>query len=256
MTPDELRRVRQIFEQALLMSNYTRPAFLDRECEGNPELRRDVEGLLNARERVPYWLDLPVVGAVTPDVPDMAGRSLGSYTLLREIGRGGMGIVYLAERSDGAFQKQVAVKLVLPRPGMSEIIARFRREREILARLDHPNIARLLDGGVTEEAWPYFVMEFVEGQPINVWCDEKKLTISERISLFRYILAAVQYAHQRLVVHRDLKPGNIFVTKDGRSSRHGDSGTDHDSGVRKPGAGQGHGDQHFERCVFAGSDPL
>src|SRR5262245_26680356 len=203
MTPDDLKRVREIFERALPMNDSARSAFLHRECEENAELRCEVEGLLKARERVPYWLDLPAVGALAADFPAMAGRCLGRYTVLREIGRGGMGVVYLAERSDGIFQKQVAVKLVLPRAGMSEIIARFRREREILARLDQPNIARLLDGGMTDEGWPYFVMEFVEGQPINVWCDEKKLTVSERISLFRDILAAVRYAHQRLVVHRD-----------------------------------------------------
>jgi serine/threonine protein kinase len=144
----------------------------------------------------------------------MEGRRLGGYTLTREIGRGGMGCVYLAERSDGAFRKQVAIKFVLPSPVTASVITRFQQERSILASLDHP-IARLLDGGVTEEGWPYFVMEFVEGQPIDRWCDERSLTISQRIALFRSVIAAVRYAHQRLVVHRDLKPGNIFVTGDG-----------------------------------------
>ena len=104
---------------------------------------------------------------------------------------------------------------MLPPADSARVIARFQQEREILASLDHPNIARLLDGGATEEGWPYFVMEFVDGQPIDRWCDERKLNISQRIELFRSVIAAVRYAHQRLVVHRDLKPGNIFVTNDG-----------------------------------------
>ncbi|MBC8164815.1 MAG: protein kinase, partial [Bryobacteraceae bacterium] len=132
------------------------------------------------------------------------------------IGRGGMGCVYLAERSDGTFQKQVAVKLIQPGMNSADILARFRHEREILASLDHPGIARLLDAGTTEEGLPYFVMEFVDGQPIHRWCDERKLNVTQRLELFRGVCDAVQYAHQRLVVHRDLKPGNILVTADGR----------------------------------------
>src|SRR4029077_10350128 len=130
------------------------------------------------------------------------------YKLIREIGRGGMGCVYLAERSDGAFRKQVAVKLVQPGMNSAYILARFRQEREILASLDHPGIARLLDAGATEEGLPYFVMEFVDGQPIDRWCDEHRLNVTQRLELFRAVCDAVQYAHQRLVVHRDLKPGN------------------------------------------------
>ena len=142
----------------------------------------------------------------------MTGRRLSGYTLIRQIGCGGMGWVYLAERSDGAFHKQVAVKIVLPSRGVLE---RFRHERDILASLDHPNIARLMDGGVTEDGWPYFVMEYIEGKPIDAWCEERKLSVSQRIELFAGVIAAVRYAHQRLVVHRDLKPGNILVAGDG-----------------------------------------
>jgi eukaryotic-like serine/threonine-protein kinase len=218
MTPEELSRIREIYESALAMSGSSRDAILDRECHGNQEMRREVERLLKAREHVPAWLDQPLVAAarafVELEPPKMEGRRLSGYTLIREIGRGGMGAVYLAERSDGAFRKQAAIKLVLP-SNTAGVIARFQQEREILASLDHPNIAKLLDGGVTEEGWPYFVMEFVDGQPIHRWCDERKLNISQRIELFRSVIAAVRYAHQRLVVHRDLKPGNIFVTNDG-----------------------------------------
>src|SRR5215470_93951 len=145
----------------------------------------------------------------------MEGRQLSGYRLVREIGSGGMGSVYLAERADGTFHRSVAIKLIRPGMNSAEILNRFGREREILASLDHPNIARLIDGGTTEEGLPYFVMEFVDGQPIQRWCDERKLNITQRIELFRSVCAAVQYAHQRLVVHRDLKPGNILVTKDG-----------------------------------------
>jgi serine/threonine protein kinase len=147
--------------------------------------------------------------------PSMQGRQLSGYELVREIGEGGMGSVYLAERVDGTFRKRVAIKLIRPGMNSAEIVERFRREREILASLDHPNIARLIDGGTTEEDLPYFVMEFVEGKPIDRWCDERKLNITKRLELFHDVCRAVHYAHQRLVVHRDLKPGNILVTADG-----------------------------------------
>ena len=126
-----------------------------------------------------------------------------------------MGVVYLAERSDETFRRRVAIKLLLPTTGSGDIIARFQQERRILASLDHPNIAKLLDAGATEEGWPYFVMEYVEGQPIDRWCDERKLNISQRVELFRGVIDAVEYAHRHLVVHRDLKPGNILVTGEG-----------------------------------------
>jgi serine/threonine protein kinase len=191
MTPEFLGKVRTIYESALANDATSRTAFLERECQGDETLRREVDRLL---------------------LPRMEGRTLSGYTLIRQIGRGGMGSVYLAERSDGAFRKQVAIKLVLPGMNSAEILARFRQEREILASLDHPGIARLLDAASTEEGLPYFVMEFVDGRPIDRWCDEHKLNITQRLRLFRSVCDAVQYAHQRLVVHRDLKPGNILVT--------------------------------------------
>jgi serine/threonine protein kinase len=219
MTPEEFSHIREIFEKAILLGEGEQRVFLERQTEGRPEIRSEVEKLLRGRKRIPSWLDQPVIGSsVSPaqlEAPDITGRRLSGYTLLREIGRGGMGHVYLAERSDGAFRKQAAIKLVLPSAHMGSITARFQHEREILASLDHPNIARLLDGGITEEGWPYFVMEYVEGQPVDRWCDERKLSVTQRIALFRDVLAAVRYAHQHLVVHRDLKPGNIFVTRDG-----------------------------------------
>ena len=144
-----------------------------------------------------------------------AGRMIGPYRIVREIGRGGMSVVYLAERADDVYRKQVAVKLVWPGLMTGEIERRFRQERRILARLDHPNIARLLDGGVTEDGCQYVVMEYVEGEPITEFCDSRKLSITERLKLFQQICAAVQYAHDNLIVHRDLKPSNILVANDG-----------------------------------------
>ena len=219
MTPEELGRIRKIYEQALPMSGATREPYLRHECGDKEEILAEVERLLKAHDNVPDWLDRPVLGieraSESFDPPKLEGRSLSGYTLMREVGRGGMGSVFLAERSDKTFQRQVAIKLILPPAGSADIIARFQQERQILASLDHPNIAKLLDAGVTDEGWPYFVMEFVEGQPINRWCDERKLNTSQRVELFQGVIDAVRYAHQHLVVHRDLKPRNILVTSEG-----------------------------------------
>lgn len=219
MTPEELSRIRTIYEQALPLAGSARETFLRRECQGADDTRAEIDRLLSAHENIPSWLEQPVWGPsrtfAALDPPKLEGRRLSGYTLIREIGRGGMGSVYLAERSDEMFHRQAAVKLILPPAGSADIIVRFQLEREILASLDHPNIAKLLDAGVTEEGWPYFVMEFVDGRPIHHWCDERKLNISERVRLFGSVIDAVRYAHRHLVVHRDLKPGNIFVTNDG-----------------------------------------
>ena len=216
MSPETLSNIRRIYEGAAAMPPLERAAFLDVECHQDQQIRAEVERLFDAREHVPDWLGRPLLGDALPvGLPRMEGRRLGGYTIIREIGSGGMGSVYLAERSDGAFQMQVAIKLVHPGLNGAEILKRFQRERDILASLDHPNIARLIDGGATEEGLPYFVMELVEGQPIHTWCDERKLDISQRIELLRSVCAAVRHAHQHLVVHRDLKPGNILVTSGG-----------------------------------------
>jgi uncharacterized membrane protein YeiB/serine/threonine protein kinase len=206
MQPDEFNKIREIYEKALTLEISERAAYIELGCEG--EIRAGVRRLLKAHDRIPDWLEDP--GPLRQ--VRMTGRRLSGYTLLQEIGCGGMGWVYLAERSDGAFRKRVAIKVVLPSRGVLE---RFRHERDILASLEHPNIARLMDGGVTDDGWPYFVMEFIDGIPIDEWCDERKLGINQRIELFGGVIAAVRYAHQRLVVHRDLKPGNILVTDDG-----------------------------------------
>ncbi|HEU4715149.1 MAG TPA: serine/threonine-protein kinase [Pyrinomonadaceae bacterium] len=143
------------------------------------------------------------------------GTRIGPYKLVREIGRGGMGAVYLAERDDEHYHQQVAIKLIKPGLGGDVIRRRFRNEMQILAELNHANIARLLDAGDTVDGVPYLVMEYVEGSPINVYCDEHQLSTEQRLNLFTTVCAAVQYAHQHLVIHRDIKPGNILVTRDG-----------------------------------------
>ena len=218
MTPERLGRIRAIYEAALQIESAEIEVFLERECGSDSDCERRVKRLLAARENIPEWLSKPLLGhaeRIIDSVRAFDGKELRGYRLIREVGHGGMGSVYLAERADGAYTKQVAVKLIRAGQDSAEIVARFQREREILASLDHPNIARLIDGGNTDEGAPYFVMEFVDGRPIHEWCDEHKLNVSQRIELFRQVCDAVRYAHQRLVVHRDLKPGNILVTADG-----------------------------------------
>ncbi len=145
----------------------------------------------------------------------LAGRRLGPYRLLEVLGRGGMGVVYLAERADKQFEKQVAIKLMPRGLESAEMERRLLTERQILANLQHPNVAHLLDGQVTEEGYPYLVMEYVDGRPIDEYCREEHLGLEERLELFSSVCAAVQYAHQNMVIHRDLKPSNILVTAAG-----------------------------------------
>jgi WD40 repeat protein/serine/threonine protein kinase len=210
--------VDRLLDQALELRPRDRGAFLDRACAGDWELRREAESLLAASDQAGAFLDSPALpGLDTPDDEDasLTGQAFGPYSLSREIGRGGMGVVYLAARADDEFQKQVAVKLVQSGPRNKDLLLRFRRERQILANLEHPNIARLLDGGTTQQGQPYLVMEYVEGTPLTEYCDEHKLSIPDRLKLFRGVCEAVQYAHQNLVIHRDLKPSNILVTAEG-----------------------------------------
>src|SRR5262249_30219945 len=143
------------------------------------------------------------------------GRRIGAYELVALLGRGGMGAVFRARRADKQFDKEVAIKLMQGGYASDFVLQRFKAERQILANLDHPNIARLLDGGATADGSPYLVMELVDGQPIDRYCEANNSSIHVRLKLFRDVCTAVSYAHQRLIVHRDLKPSNILVTKDG-----------------------------------------
>ncbi len=220
MTPTRWQQIDQLLEAALELPADERAAFLENSCNGDATLRREVEQLLAADESVEDFLESAPAEAMA-EVLDaklsqsLAGSRVGPYQIIRELGRGGMGIVCLAERTDQQYRQQVAIKLLWPGVNQAEIIRRFRRERQILANLHHPNIAQLYDGGTTEDGRPYFVMEHVTGQPITQYCRARLLSIAERLTLFQQVCSAVQYAHQNLVIHRDLKPGNILVTEDG-----------------------------------------
>ncbi|MEY2519836.1 MAG: eukaryotic-like serine/threonine-protein kinase [Verrucomicrobiota bacterium] len=193
-----------------------RTAYLKRSCKGDTTLMREVEELLAlSTENLDELADNTPVAFTRTTPAQPSGRRIGAYEIVREIGRGGMGAVYLAKRADGQFEKQVAIKLLKRGTDTDEILRRFHAERRILAQLDHPNIARLIDAGTTDDGLPYFVMEHVAGAPITSYVREAKLSVARRLQLFLKVCEAVQFAHQRLVVHRDLKPGNILVTRDG-----------------------------------------
>jgi serine/threonine protein kinase len=218
MNPERWQRVKQLLDQAIALADSERSSFLDRECGNDAELRCEVDSLLASHQEAGTgFLNKPALDlkSAVPPAPARAGRRIGVYQILEEIGRGGMGEVYRAVRADGHFTKEVAVKLVRGGFDTAFVLERFRTERQILATLDHPNIARLLDGGTTEDGIPYLVMELIEGARIDSYCDEHKLSITQRLQLFRQVCAAVHYAHQRLVIHRDIKPSNILVTKEG-----------------------------------------
>jgi serine/threonine protein kinase len=209
-------KLREVFEAALEHHPADVPAFLDNACGSDRALREEVEQLLAAHAATDAWIDHPLVPSGNIEETSLQGLSVGPYEIVRELGAGGMGTVYLAARTIGKVQQHVAVKIA--RPGLianSEIIRRFEHEREILASLDHPNIARLLDIGSTPEGIPYFVMDYVDGEPIDEYCHRHELNVTQRLSLFRIACAAIQYAHSKGVVHRDLKPSNILVTADG-----------------------------------------
>ena len=218
MNPERWQQVRQIFQGALELQGQERGSFLERACTSDSELRREVESLLLHHQQAgTTFLKTPVLdlSAAAASRVSREGRRIGVYQIIEPLGRGGMGEVYRAARADGLYEKEVALKLVRSGFDTDSILARFRNERQILATLDHPNIARLLDGGTTDEGVPYLVMELVAGAPIDEYCEAHALPITERLQLFRQVCAAVQYAHQRLVIHRDIKPTNILVTREG-----------------------------------------
>ncbi len=221
VTPERWKQVRAVFEEAELLPAPDRPDYLNRACTGDSELRREVESLLRAQSQAgSEFMGRPAADLVQPDSNGTAAASrvdylIGPYRIDAEIGRGGMGEVYRAERIDGQFEQEVAIKLVRVGLDSTFIVERFLHERQILASLNHPNITRLLDGGATSDGVPYLVMELIDGERIDTYCQSHRLSVTERLRLFLQVCAAVQYAHQRLVIHRDIKPGNILVTKDG-----------------------------------------
>jgi len=218
MTKDQWRRLQELFDAVVELPAARRAAFLDQACDQDFDLRRQVESLVVAGESASKLLGGAVESAArvfSGSAIEPEGERLGPYRLLREIGRGGMGQVYLAVRDDDEFRKQVAVKLIRTGMESAEALLRFRAERQILADLEHPNIARLLDGGTTANGLPFVVMEYVGGLPLAEYCRTRSLGTRQRLELFRKVCGAVQFAHQHLVVHRDLKPGNILVGEDG-----------------------------------------
>ncbi|CAN5365258.1 serine/threonine-protein kinase [soil metagenome] len=210
-------QVKEIFSSALDVETGRRGAFVAESCNGDETLRAEVESWLASHAESEEFIDTPIFSSDRLFSNDHAaeGRRFGNYTIIREIGHGGMGAVFLAERNDGEFEQQVAVKIVRQAIVEKEIVDHFRRERQILASLNHPNIAKLLDGGVTADGTPFLAMEFIEGEPINVYANNRELSLHARVKLFIKVCSAVIYAHRNLVVHRDLKPGNILVTGEG-----------------------------------------
>ena len=228
MTPELWQQVQVVVDESLQLPEADRRGFLEHACAGKPELRREVESLLSEVTEATDFIEEPVISLRAQprdrstdqndnDGGDDSGtgeRRIGHYVVRRKVGSGGMGSVFLASRADD-YRMRVAIKVLKRGMDTDEIVRRFEHERQILANLDHPNIAKLLDGGTTDDGRPYFVMERVEGQPIDRFCDSNQLSIRERLELFCKVCSAVHFAHRNLVVHRDLKPGNILVTGEG-----------------------------------------
>ncbi len=210
MVPN-IASIEAIFSEALeIPSAEARAAYLDRACAADPELRRQVESLIDAHDHAGRFLASPTV-SFESGPPEPVGSTVGPYKLMEQIGEGGMGAVYVAEQSQPV-RRKVALKIIKPGMDTKQVIARFEAERQALAMMDHPNIARVHDGGATESGRPYFVMELVRGIPITDYCDREQLSIPERLELFVLVCRAVQHAHQKGIIHRDLKPSNILVT--------------------------------------------
>ena len=214
-------RVRELFDKAVELEPSRREAWLEQQCAGDLALLAEVRGML-PRSLDDSYLERPAQlppSLAPPSTPPPAAagvfQTIGPYRLLRELGRGGMGVVYLAARDDGAFRKNVALKLLLREQTTPEFIQRFKQERQVLAAMDHPNVARILDAGDAPDGMPFYVMEYVEGRPVDKYCDEERLTLTARIKIFQQICQAVHYLHQNSIVHRDLKPANILVSNDG-----------------------------------------
>ncbi len=219
MENERWQRIKTLLYDAIELSPDARSLFLDDVCGSDASLRAEVESLLEAHVEGAGFMDSPP--SLLNDLPELFDaksvegreRIVGPYRLLNLLGQGGMGEVFLAERADGLFEQQVALKLVKYQ-NTATVLRRFEVERQILASLQHRNIAKLLDGGTSDEGRPYFVMEYVDGQPLTTYADTHNLSLEARLNLVVAVGQAVQHAHRNLVVHRDLKPSNILVSKD------------------------------------------
>ena len=220
MDSERWQQLKTILDGALETAPAARHRYLAEICGSDAELRREIEGLLEFEEPETNLLEKSAFSILTEDAPfkpakSLIGKEIGKYRIISELGAGGMGAVYLAERADGAFEQRVALKLIRRAVVSDFILRRFVNERQILASLEHPNIAHLIDGGATEDDLPYLVMEYVCGENIIEFAKNRRLSLEERLDLFRKVCAAVSFAHRNLVIHRDLKPSNILVAKDG-----------------------------------------
>ena len=207
-------QVREIFFDALEIEEKSREQFLDKRCGANVELRGEIEGLLEEHFEIDDIFDQPVFEAAKL-FDENGERNFGKYKIIREIGAGGTGTVFLAERDDGEFEQKVAVKVARQVVADTHTVKRFMFERQILASLNHPFIAKLYDGGISDKGSPFLIMEYIEAASITDFADEQNLNIKERLELFVKVCEGVTFAHRNLIVHRDIKPSNILVTKNG-----------------------------------------
>ena len=216
MNPERWQKIKSVLEEVIEIAPASRFAFLEKSCNGDKDLRVEVESLLDFENEDADLLEESAFSIATETSAEkFIGKQIGRYKIISELGAGGMGVVFLAERADGEFQQKVALKLIKRGIGSDSILRRFVNERQILASLQHPHIAHLIDGGTTDDGLPYFVMEYVEGETIIEFARRENLSIDGRLDLFRKVCAAVSFAHQNLVIHRDLKPSNILVNADG-----------------------------------------
>ena len=216
MDEKRYQRAKELFLEVCDLEPDKQMDILEKECAGDKELRLEVESLLAHHVGASDLIDTQASDPVVPLIRDTVKRErIGSYRVIHKIGEGGMGVVYLAVREDDKFKRRVAIKLLKRGMDTAAVLRRFELERQLHAAMNHPGIARLFDGGETDDGLPYLVMEYIEGQPIDDYCDDHRLRIAERLELFSQVCSAVHYAHQNLVVHRDLKPSNILVTKEG-----------------------------------------
>jgi tetratricopeptide (TPR) repeat protein len=220
MQADRWERIKEVFSGAAERDSTARRAYLEEACEGDSALRAEVESLLQAHDATGDFIERPAAPRAfeldrDPPRPSWIGRRVGAYRIVAEIGRGGMSEVFRGVRADDEYHKEVAVKVLLPGYATGSLVERFKAEKQFLATLDHPNIARILDGGSTDEGLPYLVMDYIKGQPIDAYSRNRKLTVRERLELFRTLCSAVQYVHQHLMVHGDLKCNNVLVTDEG-----------------------------------------
>ena len=276
MNRERWDEVKDLFALALERPPQQRAEWLAERCAGDEELRREVESLLANHDdellERPVKSDRRLDDWLPPEEVIAAGTRVGAYEIVRELGRGGMGAVYLAARADREFQKRVAIKVIRRDMLTPLAVRRFRNERQILATLEHPNIARLIDGGTTTDGVPYFVMEYVEGEPLLQYCDAHAVVLRQRLELYLKVCDAVHHAHRRLIVHRDLKPSNILVDRSRRAETAGfrhrqaarsgergnrrrydaDRNAGYDAGLRQPGATARRGCRCPQRYLFVG----